>query len=226
MLAADTCRMAKKPEPAKPMTWSIYKIAAKAIRLGTVEAVDEATAIEKAAAEFKVPATRLMAIESRNSDQPERFSLVGEVVADPCFQFASAAYRLATHLTKVISASSALAVALVIITLRFTQTFALSSSGAYAKVPSRSQSVPFRRPRMPPNSAGVVVSRASLAGASQEPHGTARVVATFTFAFAVPRQPCSRAHRHLASAGGWALAGFLAGGGGAGPKKKSNARER
>jgi hypothetical protein len=31
-------------------------------RLGTVEAPDEATAIEKAAAEFNVPANRLMAI--------------------------------------------------------------------------------------------------------------------------------------------------------------------
>jgi hypothetical protein len=54
--------MAKKPEPLKPMTWTIYKLAAKAERLGTVEAPDEATAIEKAAAEFKVPANRLMAI--------------------------------------------------------------------------------------------------------------------------------------------------------------------
>jgi hypothetical protein len=50
--------MAKKPEPPKPTTWTIYKIAAKAVRLGTVEAA----AIEKAAAEFKVPATRLMAV--------------------------------------------------------------------------------------------------------------------------------------------------------------------
>ena len=47
--------MAKKPEPPKPTTWTIYKIAAKAVRLGTVEATDEAAAIEKAAAEFKVP---------------------------------------------------------------------------------------------------------------------------------------------------------------------------
>jgi hypothetical protein len=51
--------MAKKPEPPKPTTWTIYKIAAKAVRLGTVEAADEATAIEKATAEFKVAATRL-----------------------------------------------------------------------------------------------------------------------------------------------------------------------
>jgi hypothetical protein len=54
--------MAKKPEPPKPMSWTIYKIAANAVRLGTVEAPDEAAAIERGAAEFKVPANRLMAI--------------------------------------------------------------------------------------------------------------------------------------------------------------------
>ena len=54
--------MAKKPEPPKPATWTIYKLAAKAERLGIVEAPDEAAAIEKGAAEFKVPANRLMAI--------------------------------------------------------------------------------------------------------------------------------------------------------------------
>jgi hypothetical protein len=36
--------MAKKPEPPKPTTRTIYKLAAKAERLGTVEAPDEATA--------------------------------------------------------------------------------------------------------------------------------------------------------------------------------------
>jgi hypothetical protein len=54
--------MAKKPEPPNPTTWTIYKIAAKAVRLGTVDAPDEATAIEKGAAAFKVPANRLMAV--------------------------------------------------------------------------------------------------------------------------------------------------------------------
>jgi membrane-bound lytic murein transglycosylase B len=54
--------MAKKPEPPQATTWTIYKIAAKAVRLGTVETANEATAIEKAAAEFKVPANRLMAV--------------------------------------------------------------------------------------------------------------------------------------------------------------------
>jgi hypothetical protein len=52
--------MAKKPEP--PTKWTVYKLAAKGVRLGIVEAPDEAAAIEKAAAEFNVPANRLMAI--------------------------------------------------------------------------------------------------------------------------------------------------------------------
>jgi hypothetical protein len=54
--------VAKKPEPPKPTTWTIYKIAAKAVRLDTVEAAGEVTAIKKGAAEFKVAANRLMAI--------------------------------------------------------------------------------------------------------------------------------------------------------------------
>jgi hypothetical protein len=55
--------MAKKPEPPpKPIVWSVYKIATKAVWLGNVEALDETTAIEKGAAEFKVPANRLMAV--------------------------------------------------------------------------------------------------------------------------------------------------------------------
>jgi hypothetical protein len=54
--------MAKKPQPPKPTIWNVYKIASKAVWLGEVEATDEAAAMEKAAAEFKVPVTRLMAI--------------------------------------------------------------------------------------------------------------------------------------------------------------------
>jgi hypothetical protein len=61
-LPSDTAAIAKKTDPSKPTTWTIYKIAAKAVRLGTVEAPDEAAAIEKGTAEFKVPANRLMAI--------------------------------------------------------------------------------------------------------------------------------------------------------------------
>jgi hypothetical protein len=40
--------------------WNVYKIASKAVRLGEVEAPDEAAAMERAAAEFKAPANRLM----------------------------------------------------------------------------------------------------------------------------------------------------------------------
>jgi hypothetical protein len=47
--------IAKKPEPPKPTTRTVYKIAAKAVLL-------HITAIERAAAEFKVPTTRLMAV--------------------------------------------------------------------------------------------------------------------------------------------------------------------
>jgi hypothetical protein len=46
--------MAEKPEPP---AWSVYKIAKKAAGLGIVEAPDEATVTEKAAAEFKVLTT-------------------------------------------------------------------------------------------------------------------------------------------------------------------------
>jgi hypothetical protein len=45
--------MAKKPEPPKPIRWSLYKIASKAVWLGEVD---------KAAAEFTVPVNRLMAL--------------------------------------------------------------------------------------------------------------------------------------------------------------------
>jgi hypothetical protein len=54
--------MAKKPEPPKLIRWNVYKIASKAVWLGEVEAPDEAAAMQRAAAEFKVPANRLMAI--------------------------------------------------------------------------------------------------------------------------------------------------------------------
>jgi hypothetical protein len=54
--------MANKPEPPKPIVWTVYKLAAKQTHLGVVGAPDEAAVIEEAAAEFKVPADRLMAI--------------------------------------------------------------------------------------------------------------------------------------------------------------------
>jgi hypothetical protein len=50
----------KTPEP--PIRWNVYKIASKAVWLDEIEAPDEAAAMEKAAAEFKVPDNRLMAI--------------------------------------------------------------------------------------------------------------------------------------------------------------------
>lgn len=51
-----------QPESPKPVVWNVYKLANKAVWLGAVEAPDEAAAIEKAAAEFKVPAKTLMAL--------------------------------------------------------------------------------------------------------------------------------------------------------------------
>jgi hypothetical protein len=54
--------MAKKPELPTPLIWKVYKIASKAAWLGEVEAAGEAAAMEKAAAEFNAPATRLMAL--------------------------------------------------------------------------------------------------------------------------------------------------------------------
>lgn len=52
--------MAKKPQPPQPepIVWGIYKVAAKAVWLGNVEAPDEAVdeheAIQKEAEEFKL----------------------------------------------------------------------------------------------------------------------------------------------------------------------------
>jgi hypothetical protein len=57
--------MAKKPEAPKPTSWNVYKIVKRGVWLGTVEAPDKQSAIEKAAAEFKVDAWRLYAMERR-----------------------------------------------------------------------------------------------------------------------------------------------------------------
>jgi hypothetical protein len=57
--------MAMKPEPPPLSSWNIYKVARRATWLGTVEAPDAATAIEKAAAEFKVDTWRLLAVAGR-----------------------------------------------------------------------------------------------------------------------------------------------------------------
>lgn len=62
---ADIAAMAKKPAPAKQIIWDVYRVAAKARPVGTVEAADEREAIEKAAEQFKQPATKLMAVRRR-----------------------------------------------------------------------------------------------------------------------------------------------------------------
>jgi Ser/Thr protein kinase RdoA (MazF antagonist) len=57
--------MAKKPEPPNPTSWDVYKIARKAVWLGTVEAPDKRAAVEKAAQEFKTEIWRLYAVQRR-----------------------------------------------------------------------------------------------------------------------------------------------------------------
>jgi hypothetical protein len=57
--------MPRKPKRPLPTSWNIYKVAKKAIWLGTVEAPDKATAIEKGAQEFKTEAWRLYAVARR-----------------------------------------------------------------------------------------------------------------------------------------------------------------
>jgi len=56
--------MAKKP--TKPLLrWDIYKAAGKAKLMGIVEAADADEAVQKAAVEFKQPATKLIAVRYR-----------------------------------------------------------------------------------------------------------------------------------------------------------------
>ena len=57
--------MAKNPEPPLLSSWNIYKVAKKAIWLGTVEAPDKQAAIEKGVQEFKTDAWRLYAVARR-----------------------------------------------------------------------------------------------------------------------------------------------------------------
>ena len=60
--------MAKQPtKPQSPplAVWDVYKAASKAKLIGTVEAADADEAIQKAAAEFKQPATKLIAVRYR-----------------------------------------------------------------------------------------------------------------------------------------------------------------
>jgi hypothetical protein len=58
----SNCRHGKE---ARTAAASIYRAAHKAIWIGEVEAIDEQAAIEKAAEQFKVPATKLMATRRR-----------------------------------------------------------------------------------------------------------------------------------------------------------------
>jgi hypothetical protein len=57
--------MAKKPEPPEPVTWDVYRAAHKPKIVGSVQAVDAAEAVQKAAQEFKVDAWRLIAVQRR-----------------------------------------------------------------------------------------------------------------------------------------------------------------
>jgi hypothetical protein len=57
--------MASKPKQPAPTNWNIYKVAKKAVWLGTVEAPDKQAAIEKGAKEFKTEAWRLYAVARR-----------------------------------------------------------------------------------------------------------------------------------------------------------------
>jgi hypothetical protein len=62
--------MPKRPSPDKPQptplwSWDIYRVASKARWIGSVEAADADAAIEKAAAEFKTDARRLIAVKRR-----------------------------------------------------------------------------------------------------------------------------------------------------------------
>ena len=59
----NTAGMPRKPEQLK--SWTIYKVAAKAILLGTIEAPGEKAAIEAAAKEFKTDTWRLYAVARR-----------------------------------------------------------------------------------------------------------------------------------------------------------------
>jgi hypothetical protein len=57
--------MAKKPEPTKPIRWEILYAGKRAKPLGDVEAADADEAIEKGASEFKVIASKLIAVRRR-----------------------------------------------------------------------------------------------------------------------------------------------------------------
>ena len=57
--------MATKSEPPALSSWDVFRVARKAIWLGTVEATDERDAIEKVAKERNIPANWLIATRRR-----------------------------------------------------------------------------------------------------------------------------------------------------------------
>jgi hypothetical protein len=57
--------MVRKPEPPLLSTFDVFRVAHKAIWLGTVEASDERDAIQRVARERDVPAAWLMATRRR-----------------------------------------------------------------------------------------------------------------------------------------------------------------
>jgi len=58
--------MAKQPsKPQAQASWDVYKAASRAVLIGTVQAAHADVAIEAAAKEFKVDASRLIAVRRR-----------------------------------------------------------------------------------------------------------------------------------------------------------------
>ena len=57
--------MAKKPKPTTSISWDVYQVAKKSVRLGSVQAPDRHAAIEKGAQKFKAEAWRLYAVQRR-----------------------------------------------------------------------------------------------------------------------------------------------------------------
>jgi hypothetical protein len=57
--------MERKPDPPPLSTWDVFRVAHKAIWLGTVEATDEHDTIETVASERNLPANRLIATRRR-----------------------------------------------------------------------------------------------------------------------------------------------------------------
>jgi hypothetical protein len=55
----------QSPEPPRPTSWNIYRLAGTTRRHGIVEADSPTEAIAKAAAQFKIIASRLIAVERR-----------------------------------------------------------------------------------------------------------------------------------------------------------------